>query len=330
MKKTGLLLVLVGLLNGYAQAQRVAAYYFDNNLREATAAFPALDTVVKHGSFLSEIAPKLGSQKRSVYVFDQSAGLRFDNAKIKDFIKGSYGIEMYFRYNDGNLLIYNQILGSQVKSRRGQYVHLAFSRDAPSKKVNVFLDGKLKLNFTDSTDASAVDAGSIIDFFAIENTITSSGAVAMIKVYDYFIDEKRAEVLFKPFTTDTQPTTALQTNDVAVGQKIALNNLYFVQSKPELLPESTPELELILQFLRQNSNVEIELQGHTDNQGDYDLNLRLSKERAEAVKAYLIKNGVENKRVAGKGFGSTRPLASNTQEHTRKLNRRVELVITKK
>ena len=330
MKKTGLLLILVGLLNGYAHAQRVAAYYFNDNLKETTPAFQALDTVLKRGVFLAEVAPKLGSQKRPVYVFDQSAGLRFDNAKSKDFIKGSYGIEMYFRYNDGNLLIYNQILGNQVKSRRGQYIHLAFSRDATTKKVNVFLDGKLKLSFTDSTDASVVDKESIIDFFAIENTVTSSGAVAMIKVYDYFIDEKRGDVLFKPFTLDALPATSLLKSDVAVGQKIALNNLYFIQSKPELLPESTPELELILLFLRQNANVEIELQGHTDNQGDFDLNLRLSKERADAVKAYLTKNGIDNKRVSGRGFGSTRPLASNAQEHTRKQNRRVELVITKK
>ena len=329
MKTTRLLFILVGLIGGHAQAQRVASYYFDGNFREAANALPPLDTVLKLGVFREEIAPKLGARKRNVYVFDQSAGLRYDNSRVKDFIKGSYGIEMYFRYNDGDLLLYNQILGNQAKSRRGQYIHLAYSRDAPTKKVNVFLDGKLKLSFKDSADVSAVDAGSMIDFFAIDNTVTSSGAVAMIKIYDYFIDQKQADALFEPFIDDVKPADALL-KEVVVGQKILLNNLYFVQSKPELLPESTPELERLLVFLRQNANVAIELQGHTDNQGDYDLNLRLSRERAEAVKTFLAASGIENKRVASRGFGSTRPVASNGSESTRKLNRRVELVIIKK
>lgn len=329
MKTTRLLFILVGLIGGRAQAQRVASYYFDGNFREAANALPPLDTVLKRGVFREEIAPKLGARKRNVYVFDQSAGLRYDNSRVKDFIKGSYGIEMYFRYNDGDLLLYNQILGNQAKSRRGQYIHLAYSRDAPTKKVNVFLDGKLKLSFKDSADVSAVDAGSMIDFFAIDNTVTSSGAVAMIKIYDYFIDQKQADALFEPFIDDVKPADALL-KEVVVGQKILLNNLYFVQSKPELLPESTPELERLLVFLRQNANVAIELQGHTDNQGDYDLNLRLSRERAEAVKTFLAASGIENKRVASRGFGSTRPVASNGSESTRKLNRRVELVIIKK
>lgn len=116
---------------------------------------------------------------------------------------------------------------------------------------------------------------------------------------------------------------------VEVGTHIELKNLYFAQSTAELLPESDVELNRLLNYLRENPKVEIELEGHTDNQGDFNLNLVLSKQRVEAVKTVLVKQGIEAKRINGRAFGASRPLSSNNREETRRLNRRVELVITK-
>jgi OmpA-OmpF porin, OOP family len=116
---------------------------------------------------------------------------------------------------------------------------------------------------------------------------------------------------------------------IAVGQNFVLREIRFVQSKAELLGDSELELKRIALFMKENPTVEIELQGHTDNQGDFELNLALSKQRVETVKAILVKQGIEAKRVTGRGFGSTRPIASNNREETRQLNRRVELVIKK-
>ena len=102
-----------------------------------------------------------------------------------------------------------------------------------------------------------------------------------------------------------------------------------MQGKPELLPESEEDLNRLWLFMRDNPAAEIELHGHTDNLGDFDLNLALSRQRVESVKAFLVSKGIASQRISGRGFGSTRPIANNNREETRPLNRRVEFVIKK-
>jgi OOP family OmpA-OmpF porin len=80
-------------------------------------------------------------------------------------------------------------------------------------------------------------------------------------------------------------------------------------------------------ILMDNSTMNIEIDGHTDNVGNPELNLQLSIDRANAVKDYLIKKGIKHHRIIAKGFGGTKPVASNTTEETRKLNRRVAFTI---
>jgi outer membrane protein OmpA-like peptidoglycan-associated protein len=115
-----------------------------------------------------------------------------------------------------------------------------------------------------------------------------------------------------------------------VGQKVKLNNIFFPQSKYYLQPSSFPELLRLVKILRDYPTVEIQIGGHTDNQGDPALNLKLSEDRVEAVKKYLVSKGIDAKRLTTKGFGGTEPIASNEQEETRRFNRRVEFTITKK
>ncbi|RZK26764.1 MAG: OmpA family protein, partial [Hymenobacter sp.] len=115
-----------------------------------------------------------------------------------------------------------------------------------------------------------------------------------------------------------------------VGQKVKLNNIFFPQSKYYLQPSSFPELLRLVKILRDYPTVEILIGGHTDNQGDPALNLKLSEDRVEAVKKYLVSKGIDAKRLSTKGFGGTEPIASNEQEETRRFNRRVEFTITKK
>ena len=115
----------------------------------------------------------------------------------------------------------------------------------------------------------------------------------------------------------------------APGKTTQLRAIQFVQSKAELLPDAMPALEQLLAFLRDKSTVEIELAGHTDNQGDFDENLRLSKQRVDVVKEYLVKNGIAANRISTRGYGPTRPIANNNKEVTRQLNRRVEMTVMK-
>ncbi|GAB2602412.1 hypothetical protein GCM10027190_57570 [Spirosoma areae] len=115
----------------------------------------------------------------------------------------------------------------------------------------------------------------------------------------------------------------------APGKTTQLRAIQFVQSKAELLPDAQPALEQLVAFMRDKPTVEIELAGHTDNQGDFDQNVLLSKQRVDVVKEYLVKNGIAASRISTRGYGPTRPIGSNNKEATRQLNRRVELIVVK-
>ena len=117
---------------------------------------------------------------------------------------------------------------------------------------------------------------------------------------------------------------------IEIGESIQLRNVFFVQSRAELLPESYPELDRLVRIMKDNKTIEIQLEGHTDGRGDPKANLDLSEERVKAVRQYLISKGIPEKRIVGKGFGGARPMFANDTEENRQLNRRVEFKITKK
>ena len=116
---------------------------------------------------------------------------------------------------------------------------------------------------------------------------------------------------------------------VEVGTTVNLKNVLFAQTKTDILPESYPELDLVVSFLRENPKVRIELMGHTDGRGVHADNVRLSQLRVNKVKEYLVSKGIEPRRISGKGFGGRKPIASNDTEESRRTNRRVEFVIKK-
>ena len=101
----------------------------------------------------------------------------------------------------------------------------------------------------------------------------------------------------------------------------------FEQSKFELLPDSFDELNNIVNILKENVDYGILLEGHTDNQGDWNENLKLSLNRVESVRDYLVMKGISKGRIQIKGWGGIKPLKSNMTENRRKLNRRVEFTL---
>jgi outer membrane protein OmpA-like peptidoglycan-associated protein len=116
---------------------------------------------------------------------------------------------------------------------------------------------------------------------------------------------------------------------LSIGETIKLNNVFFVQSKPELRPESFPELDRLVEIMQDNPRLVIELAGHTDNAGKKKLNLQLSQRRVVAVMNYLKQKGIAKANMTGKGYGESRPLFPNNTEENRQKNRRVEFKIVK-
>lgn len=134
----------------------------------------------------------------------------------------------------------------------------------------------------------------------------------------------------------SQPGGYLELNDrniavqpIEAGQTVRLNNIFFVTGKYDLQEESFPELNRVVELMAQNPKLVIEIDGHTDNVGGDASNQTLSQNRASAVREYLLGKGVSAARIAAKGFGESKPVATNDTDEGRQLNRRVEFVIVK-
>lgn len=105
----------------------------------------------------------------------------------------------------------------------------------------------------------------------------------------------------------------------------SINNIVFAHNSHILGQKSYKELDLWVDFLKGLQEVDIVLQGHTDNIGSQEYNSNLSKNRAQSVADYLITKGVNPKRLLVKGFGFEQPIATNNTPEGRSLNRRVEI-----
>lgn len=119
----------------------------------------------------------------------------------------------------------------------------------------------------------------------------------------------------------------IELKNIAVGSKIALRNIFFDVGKATLRKESNAELDRLVQLMKDVPNLKIEISGHTDNTGSASLNDKLSQERAEAVVNYLKSKGVAANRMTAKGYGSSKPIASNATASGRQENRRTEFEI---
>ncbi|GAB3956845.1 hypothetical protein GCM10028805_47850 [Spirosoma harenae] len=116
---------------------------------------------------------------------------------------------------------------------------------------------------------------------------------------------------------------------IETGQKIIMRDVLFQQSQFELLPGANNELDQVVAMMEKYPAMELLVEGHTDNQGDWAPNMKLSEDRVRVVKEYLIGKGVTENRIQTKAWGPSKPIASNETEEKRKQNRRVEFTILK-
>lgn len=122
----------------------------------------------------------------------------------------------------------------------------------------------------------------------------------------------------------------LQTIDLVEltpGDAVILQNIQFEFNSAALTADSESGIQILTTFLKRNPELKVELAGHTDNVGNDNYNLKLSFDRAEAVKKALIANGIEESRLTAKGYGASKPLTPNDTEDHRSLNRRTEMII---
>ncbi len=112
------------------------------------------------------------------------------------------------------------------------------------------------------------------------------------------------------------------------GAVVRLNNLFFDVNEYKLKEASFPELNRVVETLKKQPEMKMEIGGYTDNVGKPEYNQQLSERRAKAIMEYLVKDGgIDPSRLTAKGYGETNPIASNDNTNGRAQNRRVEFKI---
>jgi len=157
------------------------------------------------------------------------------------------------------------------------------------------------------------------------------------KNYGYYIDDERY------FPLSNNIDLSKEKNNVSIeknihltsykqmieqGLAVQVNNLFFPVNEYELLPQSESELRRVADIIKAR-NLRVEISGHTDSSGDAKKNMILSKQRADAVRSFLISQGCNASLLIAKGYGSSQPIADNNTDEGKQQNRRVELKFLK-
>ena len=130
------------------------------------------------------------------------------------------------------------------------------------------------------------------------------------------------------FENDTVEIT-VKLLKLEVGKVIRLSGVNFKQGSHQLLTTSYPVLNNLVDLMNNNPKMIIQLEGHTDNSGSKNASIRLSEERVNSVRFYLIQKGIKSSRIKGVGYGSSRPIEHGSDDYSRRINRRVEFEILK-
>ena len=185
-------------------------------------------------------------------------------------------------------------------------------------------------------------AGEQVTFENVTTKQSFSGITTDAGKFDILVPKgEKYKIKYKAFTTDADYTVLDVPNkkgelvsfdviiQVELPKKYTLNNVYFESGKATLDPKSFRELDDLIDYMKLRKVISIEIAGHTDNVGTADNNLMLSQDRANTVRDYLIKKGIDENRVIAKGYGDTQPLASNDSDAGKQKNRRTEVRLIK-
>ncbi len=177
--------------------------------------------------------------------------------------------------------------------------------------------GKLQTHPDDGKFMFAVKPGKRFTYYPQKDKLFSSSIVLDL------LKQKESEIL--------PPQKVIMTSvDITDTERkpFVLKTLRFDFDEDVIKPESFFDLDRLVNLLLQNPSFRLSIEGHTDNKGSHDFNMDLSERRTASVRNYLIKKGISASRLTNQGFGETKPIAPNTTDEGRQLNRRVEFKIT--
>lgn len=132
---------------------------------------------------------------------------------------------------------------------------------------------------------------------------------------------------YAPHTADGCPTKKYQLVEVTENKILIKQTIFFDFNKASIKPISYGLLVEVAQALKEHANLKVRVEGHTDSRGNPEYNRKLSQNRAESVRNFLIGQGIPPERLEAMGYGMTQPIADNRTEEGRTQNRRVEFII---
>lgn len=253
------------------------------------------------------------------------------NTKDDDlgFIVSTSGKKAYFSSNKlngkGGWDIYGFDLYKEARPEKVLFVKGRLL----DEKGDVLVDAKVELKSTKDNRKTEALVDRLTGNYAVAASVRPKEEFIMtVKKLDYSFTSryiKPSEELFEePAQID------FEVKPIKVGVRVKIHNIYFAFNSSDLNSISMIVLDNFIEFLEENPNIKIRLEGHTDNIDDDDFNLKLSNNRAKAVYDYLVNHNVDDIRMSYKGYGESKPIADNITLEGRALNRRTEFNIIEK
>ncbi|MDX1652696.1 MAG: OmpA family protein [Brumimicrobium sp.] len=190
-------------------------------------------------------------------------------------------------------------------------------------------DAEIEITYENSDEVQKVRVnGNDGNYAAVVKTDKAQDVMINVSKEGHAFDSQiiEKETLAKGETVRSKD---MEVRKIEMGTPYTINDILFPTASAELSDRSKFILKQFGRFLKENENIHILIQGHTDDEGDPEKNLLLSERRAESVKNYLTKMGIDSKRLEAKGYGQTQPKVPNTSAENKAKNRRTDFVIQK-
>ncbi len=226
--------------------------------------------------------------------------------------------------NNGHLTIWDLNKNEEAKTFYNQSKGFKYQDGSVDYALAASPDGRLAA----VGNGTNIKIWDVSDFIAVQ----SQTDMELIPASSSPKEDKPEEVPKNPTEVKTAVISTpekvmFQDKEVKKGESINLKSVGFGQGSNRITEESFAELEKVIDLMNQYPNITIELAGHTDGTGEVDANMKLSEQRTEAVKAFLVEKGIDKKRIKTLAYGGTKPLQKGKDAKSRKINRRVELKI---
>jgi outer membrane protein OmpA-like peptidoglycan-associated protein len=191
------------------------------------------------------------------------------------------------------------------------------------EKGQAILDAKIELKDLKTNEIIHVDVDSSGEY--VFARAMDNDQMMLVKKEGFFYNSTTIKANDAKYEGVAKINFGLQ--ELKQGGSYKIKNLFFNNNSAEITEDAGMELMNLVAFLNENPDVNIEVAGHTDNVGNDAANLSLSTNRAKSVHEFLIAHGIVGNRVRYRGYGETKPVASNDTEDGRAMNRRTEVTV---